>query len=83
MQRPGAEKTRTTSHGLVPGDVLVSQSAARADVYDITVIPGTARGSHDRYENAIEAGRQLAQQLTVNGWFTSDHTHFARIAHYR
>lgn len=83
MQRSGGAETRKTSHGMKPGDVLVSRSAARADLYDITVIPDTARESHDRYEDAIEAGRQLARQLTVDGWFTSDHTHFARIARYR
>jgi hypothetical protein len=83
MQKPGAEKARTTSHGMEPGDVLVSQSSARADVYDITVIPDMARESHARYEDAVEAGRQLAARLTVDGWFTSDHTHFACIARHR
>ena len=65
------------------GDVLVSRPTARADVYDISVVPALARMTDLRYEDGKEAGRQLARRLGVDGWFTCDHTHFMRIATFR
>ncbi len=62
------------------GDVLVSRPTARADVYAISVVPAVAHISRVRYQDGIEAGRQLARELGVDGWFTCDHTHFVRIA---
>ena len=65
------------------GDVLVSRPTARADVYAISVIPSQARIVAARYQDAIEKVDQLARGLAVNGWYTCDHTHFARIARHR
>jgi hypothetical protein len=73
----------TRSHGIKAGDVLVSRPTARADVYEISVVPSLARLSDVRYEDGRETGRQLARRLAVDAWFTSDHTHFLRIATYR
>jgi hypothetical protein len=36
-----------------------------------------------RYAEAIDAVRKLAAQRRVDGWFTCNHTHYARIAHTR
>ena len=63
--------------------MLVSRPTARADVYDISVVPAVARMSDLRYEDGKESGRQLARRLAVDGWFTCDHTHVMRIATYR
>jgi hypothetical protein len=71
------------STGIQAGDVLVSRPTARADLYEISVVPSLARLSDVRYEDGWESGRQLARRLAVDGWFTSDHTHFLRIATYR
>jgi len=65
------------------GDVLVSRPTARAHLYEISVVPSLAHLSDVRYEDGLETGRQLARRLAVDGWFTSDHTHFLRIATYR
>jgi hypothetical protein len=68
---------------MTSGDVLVSRPTARADVYDISVVPAVARMSDLRHEDGKETGRQLARRLAVDGWFTCDDTHFLRIATYR
>ena len=68
------------SSRLKPGDVLVSRPTARADVYEVSVVPAASHASLGRYENGMEAGRQLARSLGVDGWFTCDHTHFMPIA---
>lgn len=73
----------TRSSGMKAGDVLVSRPTARADVYEISVVPSLACLTDVRYEDGRETGRQLARRLAVDGWFTSDHTHFLRIATYR
>jgi hypothetical protein len=65
------------------GDVLVSRPTARADVYAISVIPSEARSVAARYQDAMEKLNELARGLAVDGWYTCDHTHFARIAWYR
>lgn len=65
---------------LKSGDVLVSRPTARADLYEVSVVPAVSHASHVRYENGMEAGRQLARSLGVDGWFTCDHTHFMPIA---
>jgi hypothetical protein len=63
--------------------VLVSRPTARADVYDISVVPAGGRISNVCYEDGLETGRQLARELSVDGWFTCDHTHVLRIARHR
>jgi len=65
---------------LVSGDVLVSRPSARADVYDISVVPAASHTSKTGYEEAMDAGRELARALAVNGWFTCDQTHYLRLA---
>lgn len=66
-----------------PGDVLVSEPTARADVYAISVLPAAAHIVVRRYPEAIETVRELARQLEVDGWYTSDQTHYAQVARHR
>jgi hypothetical protein len=65
------------------GDVLASRPTARADVYDISVVPAVARVSTVCYDDGMETGRQLARELGVDGWFTCDQTHVVPIAKHR
>ena len=65
------------------GDVLASRPTARADIYEISVVPTKADLVPMRYDDAMERVRDLARALAVDGWYTSDHTHFARIASHR
>ena len=65
------------------GDVLVSRPTARADVYAISVIPSEARIVAARYQDAMQKVDELARGLAVDGWYTCDHTHFARITRHR
>jgi hypothetical protein len=67
----------------VAGDVLASERSARADVYAICIVPAAHRAEVSRYPEAIRTVRELARQLEVDGWFTCDQTHYARIASYR
>jgi hypothetical protein len=69
--------------GPIPGDVLASRPTARADLYWISVVPHAANTTARRYAEAIDDVREFARQRRVDGWFTCDHTHYARIAHYR
>ncbi len=65
------------------GDVLASRPTARADIYEISVVPTKADLVATRYDDAIKRVRELARTSAVNGWYTSDHTHFVRIATHR
>jgi hypothetical protein len=65
------------------GDVLVSRPTARADLYETSVIPAVAHIANVSYEDGTNSGRQLARELAVDAWFTCDHTHVVRLAHYR
>ena len=65
------------------GDVLVSERSARADVFTIRVVPSGAEMVVRRYTEAIAKVRELARGLGVDGWFTTDHTHYWRVARYR
>ena len=65
------------------GDVLASRPTARADIYAISVVPTKADLVAMRYDDAMERVRELARVLAVDGWYTCDHTHFARIASHR
>jgi hypothetical protein len=65
------------------GDVLASRPSARADIYEISVVPTKADLVAMRYDDAIDRVRELAEVLAVDGWYTCDHTHFARIASHR
>jgi hypothetical protein len=66
-----------------PGDVLVSERTARADVYAISVVPGPTLIVAPRYSNAIRKVRDLARERQVDGWYTADQTHYAQVARYR
>jgi hypothetical protein len=67
----------------VTGDVLASERSSRADLYDISIVPAASRAAVTRYAEAIQTVRELAHQLRVDGWFTSDQTHYACVAPYR
>ena len=63
-----------------PGDVVASRRSARADIHAISVIPAEAHTIVARYPEAIAQVRVLARRLRVDGWYTGDHTHYARVA---
>jgi hypothetical protein len=65
------------------GDILASERSARADVFAISIIPTDSNVTVTRYSAAIELVQELARTRRVDGWFTSDHTHYARVASYR
>jgi hypothetical protein len=65
------------------GDVLASSRSARADIHEISVVPAEAEIVVARYSDAIEKVRELAVRLAVDGWYTSDSTHYVRVASYR
>jgi hypothetical protein len=65
------------------GDVLASGRTARADVHEISVVPAEPETVVARYSDAIEKVRELALRLGVDGWYTSDSTHYVRVATYR
>ena len=65
------------------GDILASERSARADVFSISIIATDSDITVRRYSEAIERVRELARIRRVDGWYTSDHTHYARIASYR
>jgi hypothetical protein len=65
------------------GDVVVSRRTARADVYAISVVPSKAHIVAARYQDAMQRAQELARGLAVDGWYTCDQTHFARIARHR
>ena len=63
-----------------PGDVVASRASARADLYEISVVPADTQTVAGRYPEAIAHVRELARRLRVDGWYTSDHTHYVPIA---
>jgi len=83
-QNPGATPAmQPRPAGPTSGDVLVSRRTARADRYEISVLPAEAHIVATRYQEAMQKVRELARGLAVDGWYTADHTHFARIARHR
>ena len=84
VQDSSGKKT-PPNRGMMPrtGDVLASERSARADVFTIRVVPGGAETKARHYTEAIANVRELARDLGVDGWFTSDHTHYWRVARYR
>jgi hypothetical protein len=78
-------KPRPDARRSVPqvGDILASERSARADVFAISIIPMDSDETVTRYSAAIERVRELARTRRVDGWFTSDHTHYARVASHR
>jgi hypothetical protein len=83
--RPSSEALSTWQLRSVPrdGDVVASKRTTRADVYTISVVPGAGHTRVQRHSEAIEKVQELADQLGVDGWFTCNHTHFARVAMHR
>jgi hypothetical protein len=65
------------------GDILVSERTARVDVFSISIVPTETHVVVRRYAEAIEHVQMLARARRVDGWYTCDHTHYARIARYR
>jgi hypothetical protein len=65
------------------GDILVSERSARADVFTVSIVPTGSGLTVTRYSAAIERVRELARTRRVDGWYTCDHTHYARLASYR
>lgn len=65
------------------GDVLAAKRSARADVYTINIVSGGDDRKVSRYSEAIDRVSDLARELQVDGWFTCDHIHYARIATFR
>ena len=65
------------------GDILVSERTARADVFEISIIPTDSDITVTRYSAAIQLVQELARARRVDGWYTCDHTHYARVASHR
>lgn len=65
------------------GDILVAERSARADVFSISTIATDSDIVVRRYSEAIERVQELARTRRVDGWYTCDHTHYARVASYR
>lgn len=76
FQRPGRSLPQA-------GDILASERSARADVFAVSVVPTGGEITVTRYSAAIERVRELAQARRVDGWFTSDQIHYARVARHR
>ena len=66
-----------------PGDVLISQSSARADHYLIGIVDDAQRRVARRFDEAVFIAERLARQQKVDGWYTVDHTHFMLVADHR
>jgi hypothetical protein len=80
---PGASSWARWRSAPKSGDVVASERTARADVYDISVVPAPSHTVAGRYPDAIETVRELARQLGVNGWYTGDQTHYVLVANHR
>jgi hypothetical protein len=65
------------------GDILACERSARADVFSINIVPTDSDVIVTRYSEAIERVQELARTRRVDGWYTCNHTHYARIASYR
>jgi hypothetical protein len=77
--------SRPDARQLAPqaGDILVSERTARADVFAISIVPIDSDITVNRYSAAIERVQELARARRVDGWYTCDQTHYARVASYR
>jgi hypothetical protein len=65
------------------GDIIASERRARADVYTVSIVPNDTPVTLGRYSAAIRMVQALARTRQVDGWYTCDQTHFARVAHHR
>ena len=66
-----------------PGDVIVSERSARADMYEISLVPGGSEEVVRRYSEALERGSLMARRLGVDAWYTCDQTHYVLVARHR
>jgi hypothetical protein len=64
------------------GDLLIARRTATVE-HDVLVMPGGEVLARARYELAVAAGRNAAQQLGVDLWRTEDHKHFRKVATFR
>jgi hypothetical protein len=60
-----------------------SPKAARADHYRIGIVDDAEHSVARRFDEAMHIAKRLARQRRVDGWYTSDHTHFLSLAHHR
>ena len=84
--REGSEITNEHHHsrfGPQAGDVLASRPTARADLYTISILPAGSHLTATRHSEALDKVRVLARELNVDGWYTCNHTHYARVASFR
>ena len=72
-----------TTRGPQASDIPASERSARADVFTVSVVPDQGDETLTRYSAVIELVKKLARARRVNGWFTSDQTHYARVASHR
>ena len=79
------EKAPLTARRSAPlaGDILASERSARADVYTVSIVPTDTLVTLRRYSAAIARVQELARTRQVDGWYTCDQTHYARVASYR
>jgi hypothetical protein len=49
----------------------------------IAIWPAPTHLTATRHAEAIEKVRMLARERHVDGWFTCNHTHYARVASFR
>jgi hypothetical protein len=79
------EKTPPPGRRSAPqaGDILASERSACADVYTVSIVPTDTHVTLKRYSAAIQRVQELARAGQVDGWYTCDQTHYARIARYR
>jgi hypothetical protein len=65
------------------GDVVASRPTARADLFAIAIVPNRGELVPACYDRALHIVRTSAREHGVDGWYTCDHTHYARIARHR
>jgi hypothetical protein len=80
LQKPPSRAWRSAPQ---VGDVLASERSARADVFTVSIVPTDGNVTVTRYSAAVERVQELARTRRVDGWYTCDQTHYARIASYR
>lgn len=82
---PPTDRLLTRALRPVPqaGDVLASKRSARADVFTIRIVSGADDERVKCYKEAIDRVLELARELQVDGWYTCNQTHYARVADFR
>jgi hypothetical protein len=75
VPRPDGRRLAPQARG-----ILVSERTARADVFAISIVPTDSDITVTRYSAPIERVQELARARRVDGWYTCDHTEYARVA---